>query len=445
MRQLAIEYWEIERLHTYDNPLRENDHAVGRMTDVLKRVDFLLPVLVESDGTIIDGHLRYKAALAMGVSTLPVIVIADLSADEIIAVRILVNRSATWATWDEDALLREMQKLVDANFDLSFTGFEQREIDAMLMELVPQGDKDPDAVPDTPDKPLVRDGDIWLLGRHRLLCGDSTSAADMRRLMDGKSAHMVWTDPPYNVDYSGKAGKIKNDKMTAERFDTFLNAAHKIMFETLAKGGAIYVAHSEAGDGMAFRRAFMSAGFKLASCLIWCKNAAVLGRGDYHHQHEPILYGWRPGAAHKWYGNRKQKTIQAQGLEHFVAMEDGSYQLLLDGKLYRLSGDALLEEVPNTVIYIPRPARSNLHPTTKPVALIETMIANSSPLRGIVLDPFGGSGSTLMACEVLGRSCYTLELDPRFAEVIIRRWQEFTDLVATRERDGATLQDIPHD
>ena len=194
------------------------------------------------------------------------------------------------------------------------------------------------------------------------------------------------------------------------------------------------------GDGMAFRRAFIQSGFKLAACLIWRKQSAVLGRGDYHFQHEPILYGWRPGAAHRWHGNRKQKTIYESCLDALTPMADGSWQLMIDGKLYRLRGEALsIEELASSIISVPKPAKSDLHPTTKPVALIERMVANSSPAKGLVLDPFGGSGSTLMACELLGRSCRTMELDPRFAEVIIRRWQDYTGGQALREADGATL------
>ncbi len=442
MRELRIEYWDIERLVPYENNPRKNDHAVGKMVHVLSEVGFVTPVLAKSDGSLIDGHLRLKAALASGIATIPVIPIDDLTPEQVRSLRILINRSATWAEWDEDALMHEMQLLLNADFDLSLTGFDQGEIDDFLLQLEVQEGKDPDAIPDVPVSPLVRDGEIWLLGNHRLLCGDSTSAADMRRLMQGHEADMVWTDPPYNVDYAGKAGKIKNDKMTKEKFDLFLTSAHKVMVEVLRAGGAIYVAHSEAGDGMAFRRAFVGAGLKLAACLIWRKQSAVLGRGDYHHQHEPILYGWKTGAAHKWYGNRKQKTIRDYGLQAFVPLEDGAWQLLLDGKLYRLEGEVTLQELPGTVISVPRPVRSDLHPTTKPVELIQKMLANSSPARGLVLDPFGGSGSTLMACEIMGRKCCTMELDPKFAEVIIRRWQDFTGMEAKREHDGATLESL---
>jgi DNA modification methylase len=261
--------------------------------------------------------------------------------------------------------------------------------------------------------------------------------------MDGGLADMVWTDPPYNVDYQGTAGKIRNDKMTPQKFEEFMLLAHRIMHETLRPGGAIYVAHSEAGDGMVFRRAFMAAGFKLAACLIWRKQCAVLGRGDYHFQHEPILYGWKRGAAHRWYGNRKQRTVFEANIPELQEVENGLWQLCLDGKVYQISGEAIcIEELVTSVIFEPKPMRSELHPTTKPVALVERMVANSSPRGGCVLDSFGGSGTTLIACERIGRSARIMEIDPRFTDVTIRRWQEYTGGIATRQSDGATFDDI---
>lgn len=404
MSDTRIEHWPLERLIPYENNPRKNDHAVEKMVAVIREYGFRVPVLAKSSGDLIDGHLRLKAALAMQLATVPVIVADDMTSEQVRAFRLMVNRSATWADWDEDALLRELQALQIADFDLALTGFDQRELDELLMEM--EDDKDPDAVPEPPAAPVVRDGEIWVLGRHRLMCGDSTSSSDMRRLLGEAVADMVWTDPPYNVDYSGKAGKIKNDKMSAADFSAFLLSAHRVMFESVRQGGGVYVAHSEAGDGMTFRRAFIDAGFKLAACLIWRKQSAVLGRGDYHWQHEPILYGWRPGAAHRWYGDRKQKTMAELGVDGLSAMPDGSWQLAVDGRVYRISGESLaVDELPTSVINVPKPSRSDLHPTTKPVALVERMVANSCPRAGLVLDPFGGSGSTLMACERLGRRC----------------------------------------
>lgn len=442
MPELHIEKWPVERLRPYERNPRKNDHVVSKMVDALRQFGFRVPLLAKSDGELIDGHLRYKAALAMGMLQVPVIPADDMTDAQIRAFRILINRSATWADWDEDLLLQELRALKSLDVDLAITGFEDRELDDLLMEMA-DTDKDPDAVPPVQPEPVVRDGEIWQLGRHRLMCGDARSLEDCRRLLDGKELDLIWTDPPYNVDYRGKAGKIKNDKMSGAEFEAFLLGSFTTMHDALRPGGAIYVAHSEAGDGMVFRRTFINAGFKLAACLIWRKQSAVLGRGDYHFQHEPILYGWRRGAAHRWYGNRKQRTLLELEEPGLREMEDGSWQFCLGDRLYRLQGEALcVEELPTSVLDAPKPAKSDLHPTMKPVALIERMVANSSPRGGLVGDFFGGSGSTLMACERLNRAARIMELDPRFADVIIRRWQEYTGNSALRESDGRAYAEI---
>ena len=442
MPDLHIEQWPVERLRPYANNPRKNDHVVDRMVGSLKEFGFRVPVLARADGEIIDGHLRYKAALAMGMTTVPVIPADDMTEGQIRAFRILINRSATWAEWDDELLLQELSKLCADDVDLTLTGFDDRELDRMLKEMEGNG-KDPDAVPPAPEVPHVRRGEVWLLGRHRLMCGDGTSEADCLRLLGDARLDMIWTDPPYNVGYESGAGKIQNDKLPAAEFDAFLLALHQSMFAALRPGGAIYVAHSEAGSGMAFRRAFAGAGFYLATCLVWRKSSVVLGRSDYQFQHEPILYGWRRGAAHRWYGDRKQRSVMDAGIDGLVRAEDGSWQFNADGRQYRLTGaDLQVEEIPTTVIDAPKPARSELHPTMKPVELIERMMLNSSPRDGLVGDFCGGSGSTLMACERLGRAARIMEIDPRYAEVIIRRWQDYTEGTAAREGDGKTLAEL---
>ena len=254
---LRIEQWPVERLRPYERNPRKNDHVVNRMVEALRQFGFRVPLLAKSDGELIDGHLRYKAALAMGLESVPVIPADDMNEAQIRAFRILINRSATWAEWDEDLLLQELRALQLADMDLAITGFDQRELDEMLMEMGADG-KDPDEAPPAPADPVVRDGEIWILGRHRLMCGDSRSQADCRRLLGDAQLDMIWTDPPYNVDYRGKAGKIRNDKMSAADFEQFLLAVHRVMHDALRPGGGIYVAHSEAGDGMVFRRVFMA-------------------------------------------------------------------------------------------------------------------------------------------------------------------------------------------
>ncbi len=439
MENMKIEEWPVERFKPSETQLRQHDDAVPRMAQALREFGFRVPVLALSTGEVIDGHLRLKAALAIGLTTVPVILADDLTPTQVRTFRILVNRSATWADWAEDALRVELAQLQALEVDLALTGFDARELDAFLLAAPPQGKTDPDAVPEPPAEPESQPGDLWILGRHRLLCGDSTSPADAARLMDGEAADMVWTDPPYNVAYEGKAGRIKNDSMKAEAFDRFLDGLFAQAWAALADGGAIYVAHSEAGGGLAFRQAFARAGFKLASCLIWRKHQMVLGRGDYHWQHEPILYGWKPTARHSWYADRKQTTL----LEHFAGATvleaaPGQWQVATaDGVLLITGQGVTVEQLASSVISVPKPAKSDLHPTMKPVALVERMLANSSPRGGLVLDPCGGSGTTLMAAERMGRRCNTMELDPRFADVIKQRWEDYTGQAAVLASDPA--------
>jgi len=439
MSELRIEYWPVSRLTPYVGNPRKNDSAVPRMVEDLKAFGFRAPVLARSDGELIDGHLRLKAAIAMGMANVPVILADDFTPEQVRAYRLIVNRSATWAAWDNDLLVQEVKALIDAKFDIALTGFDQHELDKLLKSAI-STEQDPDVVPAVPEEPLVREGELWLLGQHRLFIGDALNSVHVGYLLGGAQAHMVWTDPPYNVAYEGKAGSIRNDKMSAVDFQEFLLQAHRRMFEALCLGGAAYVAHSEAGGGLAFRQAFKEAGFRMAACLIWNKGQSVLSRSDYHWQHEPILYGWKPGAAHKWYGDYKAKTILDTGIEPVHQQEDGSYTLLLGGTFYRLKGE--LEELSGTVINIRKPSRSELHPTTKPMALVALCVGNSSRMGGVVLDPFGGSGTTMIACENLGRACRSMELDPRYAHVAIARWQNFTGKQAVRESDGLLFDEL---
>jgi DNA modification methylase len=366
--------------------------------------------------------------------------------EHIRAFRLLVNRSATWAEWIPEAVAVELAALRDLDIDLEQTGFDECEIARYLHSLL-QEEKDPDAAPELPAAPVSRDGDLWLLGDdHRVICGDATIVPPYRRLMEQAKAEMIWTDPPYNVAYEGKAGSIKNDAMSDDDFIRFLSHAFGQMAGFLKAGGAVYVAHADGGfNGLNFRKAFLGAGFKFASCLIWRKNQAILSRADYHWQHEPILYGWLPGAPHRWYGDRKQVTVyDAFPTAVEARSEDGrSVWNVVDGeRLLRITGsNVLVEELPASVIHAAKPQASEQHPTMKPVALIERMLMNSSAGGDIVLDPFGGSGSTLMACERSGRRCRTMELDPRFVDVIVRRWEEATGNQA-RHEIGKTYSEL---
>jgi DNA modification methylase len=447
MEKITLEHWPLERLRAYGNPLKHNEDCVERMAEAIRVYGFRVPVLARRDGEIVDGELRCKAARLLQLAEVPVLPADGLTDVQIKAFRLLINRSATWAEWNPEALAVELAHLRELDIPLTETGFDGREIDRYLHALAVQEEKDPDALSEVPAHPVSRPDDLWQLGEHRLLCGDATLASSYLQLMDGHKAEMVWTDPPYNVNYKGKAGSIRNDAMSEQEFNEFLRAVFHRIAMFLSQGGAIYVAHADAGAiGLAFRSAFLDAGFKLASCLCWRKNQPVLSRADYHWQHEPILYGWLPGKPHRWRGDRKQTTvIDAFPMAAPFEDEHGrtGWQIVDGERLLRITGtDVLVEEIPSSVIHAQKPQASELHPTMKPVVLIERHLMNSS-LRGeLVLDPFGGSGSTLIACERMDRVCRTMELDPRFVDVIIKRWEEFTGKTAIERASGKTLAEL---
>lgn len=418
---------EISELRPYENNPRKNDHAVEAVARAIDTFGFRVPVLIQSDGAIIDGHLRYKAALHLGLTEVPCLVADDMSEAQIKAFRISVNKVAELADWDEELLQLELVSLRDEDFDLGLIGFKEHELDALLLEYpVEVGDKE--AVPPLSSTSVSCEGDLWSLGRHRLLCGSSTSNEDMTRLVGDSVVDMVFTDPPYNVNYQGGAGKIKNDNMTDDEFDCFLSSAFSCMAPHLKNGGAVYVAHADAGRiGISFRSAFLNAGFKLAACLIWKKNQFTLGRSDYQWIHEPILYGWKEGAAHFWYGDRKRRTVLDLPLGYEFSVDENEVRISIGDQEIRVRGAGLsVQQSPASVVYADKPLQNKEHPTMKPVALVEKFVKNSSKVGESVLDGFGGSGSTLIACEVTGRTNYSMELDPRFCDVIVRRWQDLT-------------------
>lgn len=299
---------------------------------------------------------------------------------------------------------------------------------------------DPDFVPEPPKAtPVSRRGDLWIMGKHRLLVGDSTSRTDVEALCDGVPVDACWTDPPYNVNYEGSAGKIKNDNMADSDFRKFLCAAFSAAFGSMRPGAPIYVAHADT-EGLNFRAAFRDAGFKLSGCLVWVKPSLVLGRSDYQWRHEPILYGWKPGAAHTWFGGRNKTTVKDGARPPLRAMADGTVQVDVGGEVFVISGENLsVEAVEGSVIWHEKPQKNADHPTMKPVGIIAEHLENSTAPGARVLDLFGGSGSTLIACHKLGLAARLMELDERFADVIVERWQAYTSLEAVRERDGVTF------
>jgi len=396
-----IEVWPVDKLVPYDkNPRTHSTEQVSQIAASIAEFGFLNPILVDTAAGIIAGHGRLQAAKQLGLAQVPVVVLDHMTEAQKRAYVIADNKLALNAGWDEDLLRAEMIALSAENFDLPLIGFSDDELADLLSDPnIAAGNTDEDAVPEAPITPVSKPGDLWKLGHHRLLCGDSTVLANVEKVLDGALADMVFTDPPYNVDYGNTAKDkmrgtnrtIMNDNL-GEGFEQFLYDSCVNML-TVCKG-AVYICMSSS-ELHTLQKAFIAAGGKWSTFIIWAKNTFTLGRADYQRQYEPILYGWKQGADHFWCGARNQ-------------------------------GD---------VWFVNKPVRNDLHPTMKPVELVERAVQNSSKSRDIVLDCFGGSGTTLIACEKLNRQCRMIELDPKYADVIVKRWEEFTgkkaELVAT--------------
>jgi DNA modification methylase len=374
----------INELVPYVNNARtHNKEQITKLRSSLREFGFINPILIDKDKNIIAGHGRVLAAKEEGINEVPCVLVEHLTDAQKKAYIIADNKLALDAGWDEELLALEIQGLKDLDFDINFTGFDAAEIDDLFSKVHDKEIKEDDFdVEEALKEPIIsKHGDVWLLGRHRLICEDSTEAKTYEVLMEGKKANLVVTDPPYNVAYEGTAGKIQNDNMADKNFYEFLLKFYKCTFEAMADGAPIYVFHADK-ETVNFRTAFKDAGFFCHETCVWVKNSPVLGRCDYQYNHEPILYGWKPTAGHKFYSDRKQRTTWN----------------------------------------FDRPTKSELHPTMKPLNLIAYPIKNSSLTNCIVLDPFGGSGSTLIACEQTNRICFTIELDEKYADVIVKRY-----------------------
>jgi DNA modification methylase len=404
-----IEQWPTAKLLPYARNARTHtDEQVAQIAASIAEFGFTNPILAGSDGVIVAGHGRLAAAQKLGMEQVPVVVLDHLSPTQRRALVIADNRIAENAGWDDAMLRIEIAALQDDDFVVSLTGFDADALAELMAGDEPDGDgeTDDDAVPEVSETPISRPGDVWLLGGHRLLCGDSTVAASYQQLLEGEQVDMVFTDPPYNVNYAntakdkmrGKNRVILNDNL-GDGFYDFLLAA---LTPTIAScRGAIYVAMSSSELDV-LQSAFREAGGKWSTFVIWAKNTFTLGRSDYQRQYEPILYGWPEGATRHWCGDRDQSDVWQ----------------------------------------IKKPHKNDLHPTMKPVELVERAIRNSSRLGNLVFDPFGGSGTTLIAAEKSGRVARLIELDPKYVDVIVRRWQEWTGKQATRKVDAAAFDDL---
>lgn len=410
------------------NARTHSAEQVAQLARSINEFGFTNPVLVDEQNRVIAGHGRMMAAASLGMEIVPCMVIAGLTDVQRRALILADNKLALNAGWDVDLLAGELGSLKLEGFDLDMLGFSLEELGALFDEK--QGG-DPDIAPPLPADPIAKAGDVWQLGPHRVMCGSSTSMADMHKLMGSERVDCVWTDPPYNVAYEAEGHReIANDSMADGAFRTFLMDFYTVTHGVMKAGAPIYVAHADT-ERSNFTAAFLAAGFKLSGVIIWHKDSLVLGRSDYQWQHEPILYGWKKGSAHKWFGGRKNTTVQSLG-EHspFVQLPDGRWQITLGNQTMIVEGDASVEEVIPSVMQEAKPKRNDVHPTMKPVALIERMLKHSARPHDIILDPFGCSGSTLIAAERLGMCARLMELDPGYVDVIIGRWEQFTGRTA---------------
>lgn len=439
---MQVELLSIDKLLPYArNSRTHSDEQVAQIAASIKEFGFTNPILIDKDGIIIAGHGRVMGARKLNMDEVPCIRLSHLTENQKRAYVIADNKLALNAGWDDEMLAAEMAALNEMGYNLEFTGFIDDELDQLLALSTANanGLTDPDAVPDVEVKnqPITKLGDVWQMGNHRLINGDSTSFDVIEKLTLGKLVDCCWTDPPYNVVYETKAGKIENDNLGDKEFLKFLFDFYSAAWGAMKPGAAIYVAHADM-EGLNFRSAFKSAGFKLSGCLVWRKNSLVLGRSDYQWIHEPILYGWKEGAAHKFYGGRKQTTVSDIGISNspFIKMPDGRWQIKIGEERLIVSSDSKVEFVEDSIFNEMRPSRNDVHPTMKPVALIERMLKNSAKPGNLILDSFGGSGSTLMACERLGMSARLIELDAKYCDVIVKRWQDYTGKKATLESTG---------
>lgn len=375
--------------------LKPGDAEYTKIKNSIENFGYVSPLIINKDMTVIGGHQRLKVLKELGFTELECIIV-DLDKTKEKALNIALNKIQ--GDWDEEKLETLLQELKLDDFDTNLTGFDFDEVDEILKDVTgsKEDDFDIDSAYEEIEEPITKPGDIWILGKHRLMCGDSAQKNDIMRLINNQDADMILTDPPYNVDYVGKTAealKIKNDNMSDNQFYEFLKKVFENMYSVTKEGASIYVFHADT-EGLNFRKAFKDAGYKLAECLIWKKDCFVMGRQDYQWQHEPILYGWKEGMAHYFINDRTQSTI----------------------------------------LEFDRPKQSTLHPTMKPIDLIAKLIKNSSKENDIILDLFGGSGSTIIAAEQLNRNCYTMELDPKYCDVIVKRWETLTNKEAILEQ-----------
>lgn len=426
-QKMIIEWMDPAELKPYENNPRLNDNAIESVWSSIDQFGWKQPLVVDKNKVIVVGHTRWKAAMKHKCNRVPVMIASDLTDKQIKAYRIADNRTGELSEWDFTLLPIELEDLKAMDFKMDDFGFSDAEFEALIKEKDPvtSGKTDPDKVPETPEKPDIRRGVVYLLGDHRLICGDATETDDITTLMHGEMADLWLTDPPYNVAIKNSAGmKIMNDDMKNADFEKFLKKSFCAAVTAMKPGASFYIFHSD-NYGLAFRQAVEFAGLTLRQNLIWAKNGFTLGRQDYQWAHEACLYGWKDGAAHNWYNDRSQRTIIDIDGQPFTKREDGKYQLKVGNRFFVIEPDAVCVEENTTIIAQNKPQKCDLHPTMKPVEMLIRLMKNSTQRGEIVFDDFGGSGSTIIAAEQTGRKARLVELDEHYADVIRKRWAEF--------------------
>jgi len=412
------------KLNPYQNNPRKNEEAVYKVAESIQQFGFRVPITIDKNNIVVTGHTRLKAALKLDLKEVPVIILEDMTEDQVKAFRLADNKTAEYAKWDLEALALELEEI---QMDMSAFEFDVATVKAEKLE-----EDDFDIVP--PKVPQTKYGEIYQLGKHKLMCGDSTIQEDIEALMDGEKADLLVTDPPYNVDYKGTAGKIINDNMESSAFQEFLAALFIAADSVLKPGGAFYIWHADS-ERFNFLVACNRAGWEIRQALIWYKSSLVLGRQDFQWIHEPCLYGWKSGAAHYFIDDRTFTTVFRDEPLNIDKMKVKELREVLR-KLHA--------ELRTTVMEEDKPLRNKDHPTTKPIKLLGRQIAVSSRLNELVLDICGGSGSTLITAHQLDRRCNMMELDPKYCDVIIKRYEELTGEKAVRIREGETNEVIQH-
>lgn len=394
---MKVESWPISKFIHYARNPRKNDAQVDRMVASIKEFGFRIPVVAKSDGSVVDGHLRLKAAVALGMTEVPVALADELTEAQVKAFRLLANRSANWAEWDDELLALELSELGDMGFDMALTGFDEGELAALLADKTEVGNTDPDDVPDAPAEPVTVLGDVWVLGGHRIMCGDSTSADDVGKLLGKVKPHLMVTDPPYGVEYDASwRAEVNGDGPDSKR------ATGKVLNDdradwgeawALFPGDVAYVWHAGIFSPVV-SESLISCGFTMRALIVWAKQRHTFGRGHYHHMHEPCWYAVKKGGTGHWAGDRKQTTLWH-----------------IDNNRNSETG----------------------HSTQKPVECMKRPIENNSSSGQAVYEPFSGSGTTIIAAEMTGRCCYAMELSPAYVDVAVKRWEQFTGKKAVLE------------